>query len=193
MPTATKPKAARPQRPAPSQKKPSGPEKGAASIAQLNAHAAHDVAVPQEGGRYALPAGMNVIIPEGYRPSAGEEYMNPRQLAYFRRKLLAWRDELTPSAAAAVQSIMQSERASGDEADRAEHATSNALNLATRARNAALISKINAALRRIEDGSFGYCEETDEPIGLGRLEARPVASLSIDAQERREHLQKQVA
>ncbi|BBD80405.1 C4-type zinc finger protein, DksA/TraR family [Aerosticca soli] len=155
-------------------------------------HTQLDNGVTREDGRYALPAHVNIELPPGYRPSPDEEYMNPRQLAYFRNKLREWREQLVEESRQTMENLRDEVRDVGDEAERATRETENSLELRTRDRYRKLISKIDKALRRIEEGRYGYCEETDEEIGIERLEARPIATLSLDAQERREHLQKQM-
>lgn len=135
---------------------------------------------------------VRVELPEGYKPSPDEPYMNPMQLEYFRRKLLKWREELVEESRQTLDHLRSEVRDVGDEAERATRESENALELRTRDRYRKLIAKIDAALRRIEDGTYGYCDETGEPIGLERLEARPIATLSLDAQERRELLQRQL-
>lgn len=130
-------------------------------------------------------------LPSDYRPSEDEPYMNPRQLAYFRQRLLDWRSSLLEEAQTTINA-MRGEgegRDVGDEADRANQEADNILELRTRDRYRKLLPKIDAALKRIEEGDYGYCEETGEPIGLKRLEARPVATLSVEAQELREKVQ----
>ena len=112
--------------------------------------------------------------------------MNDRQLEYFRRKLLMWKQELLDQSAETIDSLQDSARNVPDIADRASEETDRALELRTRDRQRKVVSKIDAALRRIEDGSYGYCEETGEPISLKRLDARPIATLSLEAQERHE-------
>ncbi|MFK2903642.1 RNA polymerase-binding protein DksA [Dyella ginsengisoli] len=156
------------------------------------AAAISDNGVTKEDGRYALPATTTIELPKGYRPSADEEYMSPRQLAYFRNKLRDWRDQLVEESRQTMENLRDEVRDVGDEAERATRETENSLELRTRDRYRKLISKIDKALRRIEEGRYGYCEETDEEIGVDRLDARPIATLSLDAQERREHLQKQM-
>jgi DnaK suppressor protein len=148
--------------------------------------------VTREDGRYALPLTTNIDLPPGYKPSSSEEYMNPRHLAYFRNKLREWREQLVEESRQTMENLRDEVRDVGDEAERATRETENSLELRTRDRYRKLISKIDKALRRIEEGRYGYCEETDEEIGLERLDARPIATLSLDAQERREHLQKQM-
>ena len=125
-------------------------------------------------------------VPEVYRPSDDEPFMNHRQLEYFRRKLLAWKDDLLRESRETVVLLQSITENHPDLADRASSETDRAIELRARDRQRKLISKIDAALRRIEDGSYGYCDETGEPIGLGRLDARPIATLSVEAQERHE-------
>ncbi|TAL95628.1 MAG: RNA polymerase-binding protein DksA [Rhodanobacter sp.] len=151
-----------------------------------------DNSVTREDGRYALPSTSTITLPRDYRPSSDEEYMNPRHLAYFRNKLRDWRDQLVEESRQTMDNLREEVRDVGDEAERATRETENSLELRTRDRYRKLISKIDKALRRIEEGSYGFCEETDEEIGIDRLDARPIATLSLDAQERREHLQKQM-
>jgi len=130
-----------------------------------------------------------VEVPElntDYRPKEDEEYMNPRQLAYFRAKLNAWKDEILRGAKETVNIMKKETENHPDLVDRASSESDRALELRTRDRQRKLISKIEEAISRVDDGSYGYCEETGEPIGLGRLEARPTATLSIEAQERHE-------
>jgi DnaK suppressor protein len=148
--------------------------------------------ITRDNGRYALPSTVVVTLPPNYRPSPREEYMNPRQLAYFRAKLLRWRDDLVEESKQTIDNLREEVRDVGDEAERATRETENSLELRTRDRYRKLIAKIDKALKRIEEGRYGYCEETDEEIGLERLEARPIATLCLDAQERWEHRQKQM-
>ena len=137
---------------------------------------------------------MTVELPANYQPSLDEEYMSPQQLEYFRRRLVAWRDELMQEAQETLDNLRdQSYQEVGDEADRASRESDHSLELRTRDRYRKLIYKIEAALARIDDGSYGYCEDTGDMIGLKRLEARPIATLSIDAQERREIKEKMLA
>jgi len=148
--------------------------------------------ITREDGRYALSSLVTIDLPPGYRPSNDEEYMSPRHLAYFRNKLRDWREQLVEESRQTMENLRGEVRDVGDEAERATRETENSLELRTRDRYRKLISKIDKALRRIEEGRYGYCEETDEEIGIDRLDARPIATLSLDAQERREHLQKQM-
>jgi DnaK suppressor protein len=133
---------------------------------------------------------MRPTLPPDYRPSEDEEFMNPLQLEYFRQKLLRWRAELLAESSDTLQHLQQESLLQPDLTDRASLETERAIELRTRARERRLISKIDAALSRIEDGSYGYCEETYEPIGIRRLEARPIATLSIEAQERHERIER---
>ena len=126
------------------------------------------------------------VLEEGYRPSEDEPFMGERQLEYFRRKLLSWKDDILRESRETLSHLQSETENHPDLADRASSETDRALELRTRDRQRKLISKIDEALRRIEDGSYGYCEETGEPIGLARLEARPIATLSLEAQERHE-------
>jgi DnaK suppressor protein len=122
----------------------------------------------------------------GYRPTDKEPFMNERQREYFRGKLLAWRDDILREARETLQHLQDESQNHPDLADRASSETDRAIELRARDRQRKLIAKIDAALARIDDGSYGYCEETGEPIALKRLEARPIATLSIEAQERHE-------
>lgn len=133
---------------------------------------------------------MRIILPPDYRPSEDEEFMNPLQREYFRQKLLRWRTELLAESTGTLQHLKDESLAEPDVTDRASLETERGIELRTRDRERKLISKIDAALMRIEDGSYGYCEETDEPISLRRLEARPIATLSLEAQERHEHMER---
>jgi DnaK suppressor protein len=151
-----------------------------------------DNGITREDGRYALPASTVIDLPKGYKPSSDEEYMSPRQLAYFRNKLRDWRDQLIEESRQTMDNLREEVRDVGDEAERATRETENSLELRTRDRYRKLITRIDKALRRIEEGRYGFCEETDEEIGVERLDARPIATLTLDAQERREHLQKQM-
>ena len=132
----------------------------------------------------------SVILPPDYKPSADEEYMNEMQVEYFRQKLLDWKKSLLAQSQDTLEELRQGGLNQPDELDRASMETDKALDLRTKDRARKLISKINDALKRIEDGTYGYCEETGEPIGGERLEARPVATLSIEAQERHERMEK---
>ena len=131
-----------------------------------------------------------ILLPEGYRPSEEEEFMNPLQLLYFRKKLEAWRAELLDEASDTITGLSQENLHQPDQMDRAQIESNAALDLRTRDRERKLLQKIESALRRIDEGSYGYCVETDEPINLRRLEARPIASLSLHAQERHERMER---
>jgi DnaK suppressor protein len=133
---------------------------------------------------------MRPTLPPDYRPSEEEEFMNPLQLEYFRQKLLRWRAELLAESSETLQHLKEESLAEPDLTDRASLETERSIELRTRDRERKLISKIDAALMRIEDGSYGYCEETDEPISIRRLEARPIATLSLEAQERHERMER---
>ena len=133
---------------------------------------------------------MSITLPPDYRPAEDEEFMNETQQEYFRRKLLDWRNELLEESTETLQHLQEGGSQEPDIADRASTEMDRSLELRTRDRARKLISKIDAALARIEDGSYGYCEETGEPISLKRLEARPIATLSLEAQERHERLER---
>lgn len=133
---------------------------------------------------------MMITLPEDYRPSEDEEFMNPMQVEYFRRKLLRWQEDLLKEANGTLASLSEGGIIEADITDRASVETDRALELRTRDRARKLITKIEQALQRIENGSYGYCEDTGEPIGLKRLEARPIATLSIEAQERHERMER---
>ena len=133
---------------------------------------------------------MPVKISADYRPSEGEPFMNPAMLEYFRLKLLRWRGELLEEATGTLQSLQDGGFTDSDIADRASAEMNRALELRTRDRARKLIAKIDEALLRVENGTYGYCEETHEPISISRLEARPIATLSLEAQERHERMEK---
>jgi DnaK suppressor protein len=123
---------------------------------------------------------------KNYRPSDKEPFMNERQREYFRDKLLCWKDEILKEAKETLQHLQDENQNHPDLADRASSETDRAIELRARDRQRKLIAKIDAALQRLEDGTYGYCEETGEPIGVARLDARPIATLSLEAQERHE-------
>ena len=133
---------------------------------------------------------MTVEIDEDYRPTEDEPFMNDRQLEYFRRKLLTWKAELLEQSAETLEGLQDSARNVPDIADRASEETDRALELRTRDRQRKLVSKIDAALRRIDNGEFGYCDITGEQISLKRLDARPIATMTLEAQERHERREK---
>jgi DnaK suppressor protein len=129
---------------------------------------------------------MGIELPAGYRPLESEPFMNERQREYFRRKLNMWKEEILRESRETIQNLQAETVPHADLADRASTEAERQLELRTRDRQRKLIAKIDAALQRIEDGTYGYCEETGEPISIKRLEARPIATLSIEAQERHE-------
>ena len=133
---------------------------------------------------------MGITLSPDYKPSEDEEFMNPHQLEYFRQMLLNWRAELVHEAGETLSDLNEGNLQQPDMADRASLETDHQLVLRTRDRERKLISKIESALNRIDDGSYGYCQETDEPISLKRLMARPIADLSLEAQERHERLER---
>jgi DnaK suppressor protein len=133
---------------------------------------------------------MQLTLPTDYRPSEDEEFMNPLQVEYFRQKLLRWRSDLLADSAETLRSLQEESLLKPDLTDRASLETERSIELRTRDRERKLISKIDAALTRLDSGTYGYCEETDEPIGIRRLEARPIATLSIEAQERHERMER---
>ncbi|MCA3563893.1 MAG: RNA polymerase-binding protein DksA [Methylocystis sp.] len=135
-------------------------------------------------------AGGQIVLGEGYRPSEEEPFMNERQRDYFRRKLIAWKDEILREASETILTLQSENDNHPDIADRASSETDRSIELRARDRQRKLISKIDSALGRINDGSYGYCEETGEPISLRRLDARPIATLTIEAQERHERREK---
>lgn len=131
-----------------------------------------------------------VFLPEDYRPAEDEPFMNDRQLEYFRRKLMTWKSDLMNGSRETIEGLQDSARNVPDLADRASEETDRALELRTRDRQRKLVAKIDAALRRIENGEYGYCEMTGEPISLKRLDARPIATMTLEAQERHERREK---
>jgi DnaK suppressor protein len=131
-----------------------------------------------------------VFLPEDYRPAEDEPFMNERQMEYFRRKLTTWKHELLEGSRDTIEGLQDGTRAIPDVADRASEETDRALELRTRDRQRKLVAKIDAALRRLEEGEYGYCEVTGEPISLKRLDARPIATMSLEAQERHERREK---
>lgn len=129
-------------------------------------------------------------LPKNYTPSEDEPFMNAKQREYFRRRLLRWREELLQESSQTLQNLQEASLQSPDIADRASAETDRAVELRTRDRGRKLVQKIDEALDRLDDGTYGYCEETGEPIGLRRLEARPIATMSLEAQERHERMER---
>ena len=144
----------------------------------------HGVAMSQKNG------GAVQDRTKPYRPSDKEPFMNERQREYFRQKLMAWKEEILKEARETLAHLQAENENHPDLADRASSETDRAIELRARDRQRKLIAKIDAALARLDDGTYGYCEETDEPIGVRRLEARPIATLSIEAQERHERMER---
>ncbi|SIS70901.1 transcriptional regulator, TraR/DksA family [Roseivivax lentus] len=130
------------------------------------------------------------FLPDDYRPSDDEEFMSERQLEYFRRKLITWKQDLLADTRDTLEGLQDGTRNIPDVTDRASEETDRAIELRTRDRQRKLVAKIEAALRRIEDGEYGYCEKTGEPISLKRLDARPIATMTLEAQERHERREK---
>ncbi len=133
---------------------------------------------------------QEVFLPDDYRPATDEPFMNDKQLEYFRRKLNDWKQELLAGSRDTIEALQDGTRNIPDVADRASEETDRALELRTRDRARKLVSKIDAALRRVDEGEYGYCDVTGEPISLKRLDARPIATLSLEAQERHERREK---
>ena len=131
-----------------------------------------------------------VFLPDDYMPAEDEPFMNERQIEYFRRKLNAWKGELLAESRDTIEGLQDNTRNIPDIADRASEETDRALELRTRDRQRKLVAKIDSALRRIEEGEYGYCEVTGDPISLKRLDARPIATMSLEAQERHERREK---
>lgn len=131
-----------------------------------------------------------IILDSDYRPSDGEEFMNERHLAYFRQKLLSWKENILKESQGTLVQLKSESLREADVADRASSETDWSLELRTRDRQRKLVNKIDSALRRIDEGEYGYCEVTGEPISLGRLEARPIATMTVEAQERHERIEK---
>jgi DnaK suppressor protein len=132
----------------------------------------------------------STLLPPDYVPSEAEDFMSPLMREYFRRRLVSWRSDLLKESGQTLQHLQQGTRQEPDIADRASLETDRALELRTRDRGRKLISKIDTSLKKLEEGSYGYCEHTGEPIGLRRLMARPVATLSLEAQEYHERMEK---
>ena len=132
----------------------------------------------------------DVILPDNYKPSEDEPFMNAKQLEYFQRKLLSWKADLLVETRETLEGLQGTTRNIPDSADRASEETDRSLELRTRDRQRKLVTKIDSALQRIAEGEFGYCEVTGEPISLKRLDARPIATMSLEAQERHERKEK---
>jgi len=132
----------------------------------------------------------SAVVEADYRPSEDEPFMNPRQREYFRRKLENWKEDILRESRETLENLQEESQNHPDMADRASSESDRALELRTRDRQRKLISKIDAALKRIEDGTYGLCEETGDPIGIARLDARPIATLSLEAQEMHERREK---
>jgi DnaK suppressor protein len=148
------------------------------------------VAAEADSGDVSFSNVSDVDLPEGYVPSEDEPFMNPIQLAYFRAKLLRWKDEILREAKETLAALQKESLQEADATDRASSETDWSIELRTRDRQRKLINKINAALRRIDTGEYGYCEVTGEPISLKRLDARPIATMTVEAQERHERDEK---
>ncbi|APG46525.1 dnaK suppressor protein DksA [Phaeobacter porticola] len=133
---------------------------------------------------------QEVFLPDDYRPADNEPFMNDRQQEYFRRKLHDWKQELLAESRDTIEGLQDNTRNIPDVADRASEETDRALELRTRDRQRKLVAKIDSAIRRIDEGEYGYCEVTGEPISLKRLDARPIATMSLEAQERHERREK---
>lgn len=134
---------------------------------------------------------QEIKLKKGYKPTKRERYMNPNQLEFFRQKLMNWRQDLLDESQQTIDNMREAARDVSDEAERASRETEISFELRTRDRYRKLLNKIEQALKRVDDESYGYCDETGEPIGIERLAARPIATLSIEAQERREQLERQ--
>lgn len=150
---------------------------------------AHDDTV-RTGQREVPDMKAEVFLPDDYRPAEDEPFMNERQMEYFRRKLLTWKADLMAESQTTIEGLQDAARSIPDVADRASEETDRALELRTRDRQRKLIGKIDAALRRIDEGEYGYCEKTGDPISLKRLDARPIATMTLEAQERHERREK---
>jgi DnaK suppressor protein len=149
-----------------------------------------DSYTPRPSPKTGLGRLMRPSLPPDYRPSDDEEFMNPLQMEYFRQKLLRWRAELLSDSSDTLRHLKEESLLKPDITDRASLETERAIELRTRDRGRKLISKIESALQRIDTGTYGFCEETEQPIGIRRLEARPIATLSIEAQERHERMER---
>jgi DnaK suppressor protein len=176
-------KAAKPTAPSAGSKAARGAAKGKSAAAAAKTETKRKVAGKKMTAR---AKSSSIVLPPDYRPSEDEPFMNEMQRMYFRQKLLTWKEEIIRQTKETLAGLHDESIQHADLADRATSETDRALELRARDRQRKLIAKIDAALARIEDGSYGYCEETGEPIGLKRLDARPIATLSVEAQERHE-------
>lgn len=158
-------------------------------ISSLSARQIDQRTFPRVGAVGDGSSGMSATD-EVYKPSDDEPFMNERQLEYFRQKLLAWRNEILEVSRLTIEQMQEDTLHMADPADRASSETDHALELRTRDRQRKLIAKIDAAIRRVDNNEYGYCEVTGEPISLARLEARPTATMSLEAQERHERREK---
>jgi DnaK suppressor protein len=159
---------------------------GAHPLAPASPRAANGATRKPNGARVGKKGISMEDLPDDYRPSDAEPFMSDRQRLYFRKKLITWKDEILRSTRETLQSLHEDSLHFADLADRATSESDKALELRARDRQRKLVAKIEAALERLEKGTYGYCEETGEPIGLKRLDARPIATLSLEAQERHE-------
>ena len=144
----------------------------------------------RSGAKERVSMKAEVFLPDDYRPAEDEPFMNPLQLAYFRKKLLDWKDDILREAKETLATLQKEPLQEADATDRASSETDWSIELRTRDRQRKLISKIDAALRRIDSGEYGFCEVTGEPISLKRLDARPIATMTVEAQERHERDEK---
>ncbi len=155
-------------------------------MSEVDRNAAADASSAERASFSSSDKERKIVLPDGYQPSDDEDFMNPRQVEYFRRKLLDWRQSLLDESKETMQTLQQVTLNLPDVADRATEESDRRLELRARDRQRKLIGKIDSALRRIGEGTYGYCDVTGEPIGLRRLDARPIATLSIEAQEMHE-------
>ncbi len=155
-------------------------------MSEVDRNAAADASSAESTSFSSSDKERKIVLPDGYQPSDDEDFMNPRQVEYFRRKLLDWRQSLLDESKETMQTLQQVTLNLPDVADRATEESDRRLELRARDRQRKLIGKIDSALRRIGEGTYGYCDVTGEPIGLRRLDARPIATLSIEAQEMHE-------
>jgi DnaK suppressor protein len=156
----------------------------------MERHLSEEKIMPDAGLKKGTQMKAEQFLTEDYRPAEDEPFMNDRQLEYFRRKLSDWRDDLLLGNRDTIEGLQDGTRAIPDVADRASEETDRALELRTRDRQRKLVGKIEQALRRIDEGEYGYCEVTGEPISLKRLDARPIATMSLEAQESHERREK---